>query len=131
MKVTSRVPRRLVEVAFRKRFSDEVLVTVDVAKAENSWKHDYNFYVGPGGTGHSVGMRYQKLRLALERDPDLVLDAPEVALGPSSTPWGPEREIRFADGRHRFAALRDLGYRTVKFAVPKSDAPEMKKRFGA
>ncbi len=131
MKVVSRLLRRLVEVSFQKRFSDEVLVMVDVAKVDASWKRDYGFYLGPGGSGNPIGLRYQKIRLELERNPELTLNAPEIALGPSSKPWGPDREIRFADGRHRFAALRDLGYQRVQIAVPKTDAPEIKKRFGA
>lgn len=132
MKVRSKVARRLAEVSFRVRFpEDDVPLTVDIGKVDKSWKHDYNFYIGPGGSGNSIGMRYQKIRLALERDEDLVLDAPEIALGPSSTPWGPDREIRFGNGRHRFAAMRDLGYKRIQIAVPKADAPEIKKRFGA
>ena len=43
----------------------------------------------------------------------------------------PDGSVSFEDGRHRFAALRDLGARQVAVTVPRGQRDAFKARFGA
>ena len=50
-------PRRCLNSIAR---GDEVVVWVDVAKIEESWQQERNFYIGPGGSHNAIGDRYAR-----------------------------------------------------------------------
>lgn len=97
---------------------EHVLVTVDVGALDRAWASRAELYVGRGGKG-GIGSRYADAMKFLRSKPPS-MSASEVSIDARGVPI-------FEDGRHRFAAIRDMGIRTVQIAV----APEDAKRFVA
>lgn len=94
-------------------------VWISVPKIEASWKKNRAQYIGPGGSGPSIGDRYRKFGVWLERG-----DAVWIL-------WvGFENgEVAFTDGRHRYAWLRDHGVQSMPVDVDPAIAEEMQRRF--
>ncbi len=101
---------------------EHVLVTVDVEALNRAWATKPELYVGPGGKG-GIGSRYADARAFIAGKPKS-MSASEVSLDARGVPV-------FEDGRHRFAAIRDLGIRTVQVAVAPEDAERMVKLYPA
>ncbi len=101
---------------------DDVIVWVDVCKLDSSWKNDQPYYIGPGVIGPGNGERYKYdnfgLWLALEN----AVWMPQVCLE--------DGYVTFADGRHRFAWLRDHGMKSLPVAVCRECHEEISARFG-
>jgi predicted RNA methylase len=85
------------------------LVEIPVATIEAQFERDKNHYIGPGGSGKTIGERYQSL-LAKVKAGTRILDAPQVWVDK----YG---KLSFADGRHRFALARDLGAENIQVAM--------------
>jgi hypothetical protein len=102
----------------------DVLVSIDVAKVEASYSQDREFYVGPGGSGSAIGNRYDRFIQWLEDNPNTPIDPSLIGLGPS-------KDIRFGDGRHRWAVLRDSGVKNIAVIVPDYDLGNFEKLYGA
>lgn len=106
------------------------VVTVDVGKFDNAWSKDKGMYLVPGGRGDNYipvdgeENRYHRVgkELPLFKSRGEGFDMPTVRLK-AGVPI-------FVDGRHRFAYLRDKGFKTLPVSVPKADAAKMQKVFG-
>lgn len=105
----------------RSRRDNEVLVRIDVAALDRAWRKDPDFYVGRGGKGGIEGRYENSLRFVRDAES---LHASQVSVDEDGIP-------RFVDGRHRFAALRDMGVRAISVAVPVGEADELYRRFGS
>ncbi len=101
--------------------SEFALIEIDVSKLDSAWRASGEGYIWPDGTGANEG-RLEGFATWLTAYPAEPIIAPWVYLD------GLER-VCFADGRHRFALLRDRGYLAIKIAVRKKQAAEFKKRF--
>jgi hypothetical protein len=100
-------------------------VHVDVGKVENSFARDEGSHVGPGGKGGIPG-RYEEFQRFLHqaRTEGTPIEQPRLALSESTG------AVAFANGRHRFAVLRDMGAKTIPVTVPLRDARKIQERYG-
>jgi SPP1 gp7 family putative phage head morphogenesis protein len=100
------------------------LVMADVAKLDQAWAMDADYYIPPGGGGRSEvkGRREAFVRFLEEGEP---VQAPLAGIADRDT-----GRVAFDDGRHRFSALRDLGAKRVGVSVPKRQAADFRRRFG-
>jgi hypothetical protein len=103
--------------------SQFALVEIDVSKVDAAWRASGEGYISPDGTGAKEG-RLEGFATWLTAHPGEPIIASWVYLD------GLER-VCFADGRHRFALLRDRGYLVIKIAVRKKQAADFRKRFSA
>jgi hypothetical protein len=112
------------KIEFRLSSADRpgfTLVEVDVGKLEEDWRMSGDGYIAPDGTGATEG-RLDRFAAWLAAHPGERIDAPWIYLD------GRDR-VAFADGRHRFALLRNRGYRQLKVAVRKKQAAMIRKLF--
>jgi len=87
-----------------------VLVPVDVAKLDASWQRDDGLYIPPGGRQNVIGDRYIRAKMFIQSGQQL--ESPMIG-------WNEWNGcVNFSNGRHRFAALRDLGVKRVMVSVP-------------
>jgi hypothetical protein len=98
------------------------LVTVDVAKLNRAWKSTGEHYIGLNGHGATIG-RLKRFKSWLRENPGKAIEASVVYLTDERN-W-----VWFHDGRHRFAVLRDLGYRKIKVAVRREQAAQVREHF--
>jgi len=68
---------------------------------DKAWSKDRDFYVGPGGSGASIGSRYKRFISFLANYTGKI-ETPIVYVDDDG-------KVSFSNGRHRFAVLRDLG----------------------
>ncbi len=99
-----------------------VLVTVDVAKVDHAWQPIGEHYIGVDGSGAKIE-RLEGFSRWLNENPGKPIWASTLYLSDERN-W-----VHFHDGRHRFAVLRDLCYRTVKVAVPRGQAARFREHF--
>jgi hypothetical protein len=99
-----------------------VLVTVDVAKVDLAWQPIREHYIGLDGSGAKIE-RLEGFSRWLNKNPAKPIWASTLYLSDERN-W-----VHFHDGRHRFAVLRDLGYRTVRVAVPRRQAAQFREHF--
>jgi hypothetical protein len=99
----------------------DVLVKVDVGKLDRAWQKDRGFYVPPGGGADK--QKYANAREYVGRKGAKV-DAPRVHLDRSGT-------ASFTDGRHRAAAVRDAGKRSLYVTVSRGQADRVRRDLGA
>ena len=110
---------------FRLAIPDRVgyrMVAVDVAKLDRGWQFPDNCYIGPDGSGATAG-RIELFEGWLSEHSGESILVPTVYLSDK------RNRVRFHDGRHRFAVLRDRGYRTVKVGVPRGQVGRFRKHF--
>jgi hypothetical protein len=90
-------------------------------QVNSRWKsspYNSDFYIPPGATRNAIGDRYQG---AMEHiGSEAKMHAPEASLWEDGT-------IHFSDGRHRFAAMRDLGHTHVPIALSAESIKNAKK----
>jgi len=108
--------------------ANEVAVKVSVSKLDKAWQQDKENYVGKSGGNQGK----QKLENAKEfiRNPQRGGKKVPVEM-PRATYDHKTGKVSFTDGRHRTAAARDLGKRTIYITVPRSQAETVKKKLGA
>jgi ribosomal protein L31 len=99
-----------------------VLISIDVAKLDRAWQQSHEYYIDSHGLGATEG-RLERFESWLAENPGAPIDAPAVYLSDARN-W-----VRFVDGRHRFAVLRNHGYRTIKIAVLRDQANQFRKHF--
>jgi hypothetical protein len=92
-----------------------------VFKLDSSWSLRPDEYVGVGGTGNSIGNRYEKVGNWIKQGKPIWM--PMLCL-PSAEP------ISFTDGRHRFAWARDHGVTSLPIQVPSAEAKAVGDMFG-
>jgi hypothetical protein len=78
-------------------------------------------YIGPGGTGRTIGDRYNRFGIWLQRGEPVWIPWVGLAL---------DDQISFTDGRHRFAWLRDHGVTALPIDVDGDELARIEKRFG-
>jgi len=112
---------------FRLALSDRSthrLVTVDVALLNRAWKLTGEHYIGLNGHNATIG-RLKRFKSWLRDNPNEAIEASVVYLTDERN-W-----VWFHDGRHRFAVLRDLGYRKIKVAVRREQAAQFREHFAS
>ena len=97
-------------------YEEPIHVNVDMKLADEAFKRDSNFYIGPDDKG--IGNRKERVMQTIE-DGSLRY-APKVSLSMShyDVPV-----MSFDDGRHRFAVLRDLGVKSINLTFHHDSAP--------
>jgi len=101
---------------------DEIIVMVDPRKLDAAWSADA-MYLPPGGIG-ATGIPGRREAFTSFLATGKAVQASRVSLDDSGVP-------AFTDGRHRFAVLRDTGANLVGIMVPKDQADDVRRRFGA
>jgi hypothetical protein len=86
---------------------EDVVVWLNVAKADKAWRRDEDYYIPPGGAGHEY--KYRKFGEWLESERAKTVWMPHVGL------W--RYAMHFTDGRHRFAWMRDLGVESLPVTI--------------
>lgn len=99
--------------------SGDIAVWVSVAKLEREWQRSYGEYIGAGGRSAMPG-KYENFGKWIMSTPHV--EMPEVCLA--------DRSVRFNNGRHRFAWLRDHGMTALQVAVQPSDVTTFERMFG-
>lgn len=100
----------------------DAVVWVDVAKVDGSISLDRSRYVGSGGSGVGQPARYANIgRHILSGWP---IWMPYLTLGEYE-------QVRFTDGRHRFAWIRDHGAVALPVATDPACAERLTSRFGS
>jgi hypothetical protein len=102
--------------------SDFRLVTADVAKVDNAWRYPDSSYIDADGSG-SIAGRIELFERWLSDHPGESILAPTVYLSDLRD------RVHFHDGRHRFAVLRDHGYRAIKVGVLRSQVGRFRRHF--
>ena len=92
-----------------RRARNEILMTIPTQAMDAAFKRDgESFYVGPGGSGASIGDRYSRFQNWIEENEQY--EVPEVYVND-------EGRMSFANGRHRYAVLRDAGVDPMPVAM--------------
>lgn len=99
-----------------------VLVTLDVVKLDRAWR--YNRI--PKGGGRDPDTRFQ-----YDRAKEWIGVGQKVELWATTVTKEDDEEdaLCFMEGRHSFAVLRDLGYKTIEAWVNKEEAAEIDRRY--
>jgi len=99
-------------------------VLVSVEKLDAAWRADHpEFYVAPGGEDSNQPGKYE----AAKRDVLAGIWTP-----PCVSFADDGKKVAFTDGRHHFAAARDLGRQSVIVEVePAEDAAKFREKFGS
>lgn len=82
------------------------LVNVDIGALERQWSRS-SFYVGPQGAG-GIGKRYADVTKFIQDN---------SAFEASTVYVNPDGVVGFENGRHRYAAIRDAGNKTIPVAM--------------
>jgi hypothetical protein len=98
-----------------------VMLTLSVAKLDAAWFYNR---VPLGGEPNDEG-KYERAKRWIERHGHCGLMASEIAIDEG------ENHIYFIEGRNRFAALRDLGYRVVKVWAGGNECDELRRKYAA
>lgn len=114
----------------RAKASGEQRVLINVDRFDAAWaKTDPELYIGPGGTGATIGKRYQGFGDWLDSEEigedvpvQQRVEAPEVYVNEDGV-------VTFTNGRHRFAWLRDHGAKKMIVSMP-PEAIANAKRYG-
>lgn len=92
--------------------SGDKLVMVNVEKFDEAWQRSdrgtAGFYIGRGGTGSSIGDRYDRFHEFAKSAPSM--EASDVHVDENG-------RIGFGNGRHRFSVLRDAGNKVIPVAM--------------
>jgi hypothetical protein len=91
---------------YAEHYPDSKIVYVDPAKFDDAWQANRNMHVGELGQGKGADVsKYARAKSFFASGPK-EFEAPEVSINSKGMPT-------FVDGRHRFAAMRDMGYDSV------------------
>ena len=103
---------------------DYVPVKVNVEKFNEYWKKNPDNYFEK----ESVALedRYEGVKKEVEKSDKIYM--PEVYAKPGSVPGMDAVDV--ADGRHRSASVRDLGFKTMEIFVPKHQKEWFEERMG-
>ena len=89
-------------------------------EVDKRWQKDEGFHIPPGGTKNTIGQRYENAKEYIQGDQPF--NAPRAHVDESG-------KISLIDGRHRLAAMRDLGHEKVPLALV-DDAQENAEKTG-
>jgi hypothetical protein len=99
----------------------DVAVEVSVAKLNSGWKKNPINYI-KGGDKNTTGSKYGQAKEFLAKNTTGV-KMPEISVK--------NGVVTVRDGRHRTAVLRDTSKKTIFVTVKRSQAAEVKEKFGA
>lgn len=102
--------------------SGDVAVEVSVAKLNSGWKKNPINYIPKGGDKNTTGKKYGQAKEFLSKNKTGV-KMPEISVK--------NGVVTVRDGRHRTAVLRDTRKKTIFITVKRSQAAEVKEKFGA
>lgn len=111
---------RFVRPDYLKGNRQYVSVEVSVPKFENAWKNNPQNHFEKEDV--SDPKRFDGVEEFIEEGKRI--DMPEVFAEPSL------ESVKVADGRHRIAALRDLGHKKMKILVPEFQKDYFESNFG-
>ncbi len=101
----------------------DVIVWVNVAKLNESWKRDRGYYVARGArTRIASPQRYRAVAKWVASGRRMWM--PHVSLDGNGN-------VSFTDGRHRFAWMRDHGVKALPVTTERDQAEALRKRFGS
>jgi hypothetical protein len=100
--------------------SDDVPVWVSVAKLDQEWQRSKSEYIGAGGQNGMLG-KYENFSGWIVSAKNV--EMPEVCLVNGF--------VRFNNGRHRFAWLRDHGVTALQVSVQPSDVATFERMYGS
>jgi hypothetical protein len=95
------------------------LIEAEVSRLDQLWRESGEGYIHSDGTGAVAGRR-DRFAEWLSAHPRKPINAPWVYINGRG-------HLSFADGRHRFALLRDRGYRIVKVAIRNGQTGHLRK----
>jgi hypothetical protein len=98
-----------------------ITVTLNVDKFDKDWQKD-EFYVGKNSSNAGVRSKYDFYKNLLSKDINKNIGLPEAKISDNG-------KIGLIDGRHRYAVMRDLGYKQIQFLVPSSQKDIFIKRY--
>lgn len=100
----------------------EKTIMVDAKKLDQAWKGDQHYLpTGEPGASEKNGGRASFKKFLETGKP----------VQSSRAYLGSDGKLAFEDGRHRFAVMRDAGIDQVAVSVPRDQAADMAKKFGA
>jgi hypothetical protein len=103
----------------RSKALGEKLMGVDAKAIDAAWKQDPSFHVGPGGEGPTASPgKYESATRHISSGKKT--NAPELGVQENG-------RVGFADGRHRFAAMRDRGIRVIPVAMDRESIRNARK----
>ncbi len=117
-KIGGDLPKGLAEAARMDRqsqASDYQMVHVNVDKVEADWRKEKDFHI-PSGDSNAKYHRVQQFMRSSPKE----FNVPVMSVN--------ERETGFVDGRHRFAVLRDAGYKRVPVSMDRASLAHARKR---
>lgn len=94
---------------------DTVLVEVSIPKIDKVWRLNKDYYIQKNPT-HNY--KYERFKEFLDTNPKF-LYAPSIYITK-------EGEVEFDNGRHRYAVLRDLKYKTIFVSMSKESLKHAK-----
>jgi hypothetical protein len=96
----------ILDPAFRSAYNTIIWVNPNIF--DKLFSKNKDFYVGAGGENEISG-RYNRFKKFLKENTDIKLSAVYIT----------ERgEVNFANGRHRYAVMRDMGIPKIPIAIP-------------
>jgi hypothetical protein len=121
----------LEKLKIEKPRTDSILVKVNVFKFDKEWSKEKDFYIGKGGSGNTIGNRYERFKEILEMPEEKrkrwLTDSPKGNIIASSVSVDDEGRISFGNGRHRYSVLRDMGMKEITVAMTKKSVKNAKK----
>lgn len=99
--------------------SGDIPVWVSVTKLEHEWRRSVTEYIGAGGDNGMPGKYDHFAEWIMSAK---YVEMPEVCLV--------DGFVRFNNGRHRFAWLRDHGMTALQVATQPGDVKSIKMKFG-
>ena len=96
-----------------------VMVRLSVGKLDGAW---YYNRVPPGGEPENES-KYHEAKKWIRQNGHCGLMASEIAIDEG------DNQIYFIEGRNRFAALRDLGYKVVKVWAHRDESDELCRKY--
>ncbi len=94
--------------------SKKVLVSLDTEKVEKLFRQNKDFYIAPNGSKGTIGNRYEAAQKYFKTG--RYINASEIYLHEEND----KPVLSITDGRHRFAVMRDMGMKKIKFALDKN-----------
>jgi hypothetical protein len=99
----------------------DVAVKVSVDKLDKAWQKDAGGHIPKGGTGGQGRAKADAAKATVASGKTVEMPRANFSKG----------RVRFTDGRHRTAAVRDSGKKTMYVTVPRGQAKTVKRRLGA
>jgi hypothetical protein len=107
------------------------IVWVDPRKLDADWEGDTGFWIAPLGKGAAIKGRYPDFLEWVTAG--ILVEPSRLSLRHSPSHLGRRGDfytVIFGDGRHRFAAMRDMGVPAVPVLVPNDQVELFKQRYG-